>query len=1115
LNRYYSFVIYIFYISFSFINLTADELDLSDKFVELRDSNLDCNSESYDFISSDEELKNYFEVSLDSSVQMGRSILFYYCNKNDDKNFFIENSKEILLDTNSETPQTYLINLAEAFRHSSLIKNRNDLNYQIYNQLLVFQKNINSDLVESESWANILYFMAMYIQLFENSSWLDEYSGSIADHEKRAYSYFSSLEKVVLDNISDKLKTSSLENLAIVLLEIRALKLDLMSNYASLKDINSERQAFLKIYLNNVNEGIIIYREFKNLMGGSLFNNNDYGIIQIELTPDQIFYFSEVLTTQLKTVSSPKAKNLEKYKLTLGEIIIKNFSLDPREAISNLTSLDSLEVNYCPLMNELFLINNEDFEDYIVNSKLEFFKYVCSKDSKYLINSVENISILQSFPDLYNAPDFDFMTPYLSIVGIMNVLINPISEIEPSELKVILDKLLSINYFIGKNIIGEEFGPEAIQIYFALIAEVITDNDIELNNASLSKYTALENLINENRFDPLDLLNQIKNDPDYFSKSNVLENYKILAGISGFIQQNSVGELAGFNEPTTSISENLSQQSTESIEVQNFFNSLELINYLVDYLLKLENLPDKSNQFILNNPSYETWKIFKELITLEGLLSYILINAQHLEFNEYQEKARVRLAQIIQHRPHSLALSKFKKKLISSIDDVELKDSLIKYDRWQRLYGILNEVNMIASGDELSLAGGETQRIKLLYETEIMDAQGIIFDNQNSDAFKALVDFSIGYPPDLMENLQDDEILISFISGSSSSLIYYISNKGLYAFPVNAGIGMLEIYSNIIIEGFSEPNDLINTKSIFQFRDLIFDSLELIDQQNNFKHIYFVGGESVTNIPIHALYLKEGMYAIEKYTFNYLSSEKLLANLETNFISSNQSFIGFGNPTLGKNKLIDSIESLFSKRGKFFINKISDLNPLPETEKELINVSKYFKKSKLFLEGDASESNLTNDEVIEADVIAFATHAVKGANKSFNDRGLVLTPKSKINNYEDDGFLSSFEIKLMNLTSNPAIILTACNTIQSPYFQAEPFSGIAGSFLEAGASGVLLSLWNLDSLSAKEFNESLFQNTGNEKFEIRDSLQASMISMIQSENYWHPHYWAPYVYLGR
>ncbi len=1115
MNRYYSCVIAVFSISFSCIHLSADELNLSEKFVELRDNNLDCNKESYDFINSDEELKNYFEVSLDSSVKMGRSILLYYCNKNDDKNFFIENSKEIFSNFNSETPQTYFINLAEAFTHSSLIKNRNDLNYQIYNQLLIFQKNINSDLVESESWSNILYFMAMYIQLFGDSSWSDEYSGSIADHEKRTHAYFSSLERVILDNISDKLKTSSLENLAGVLLEIRALKLDLMSNYASLKDINSERQAFLKIYLNNVNEGIIDYREFKNLMDDSLFNNNDYGIVQIELTPYQIFYITDLLTTQLKTVSSYKAKNLEKYKLTLGEIIIKNFSLDPREAILNLTSLDSLEVNYCPLMNELFLINNEDFEDYILNSKLEFFKYVCSKDYKYLINSIENISILQRLPDLYNSPDFDFMSSYLSIIGIINILMNPISKIEPSELKVILDKIVPINYFVAKNIIGEEFGPEATQIFFTLITEVITDNEIELSNASLSKYIALENLINENQFDPLDTLNQIKNDPDYFSKSNVLENYKILAGISGIIQQNLVGQLAGFNEPTFSISENLSSQSIESMEVQKFFNSLKLINYLVDYLLQLDNLPDNSNQFILNNPSYETWKIFKELITLEGLLSYILINAQHLEFSEYQEKARVRLAQTIQHRPHSLALSKFKKKLISSIDDVELKDSLIEYDRWQRLYGILNEVNMIASGDELSLAGGEAQRIKLLYETEIMDAQEIIFDNQNSDAFKALVSFSIGYPPDLMDNLKDDEILISFISGSSSSLVYYISNKDVYAFPVNAGIGMLEIYSKYIIEGFSEPNDKINTKAIFELRDLIFDSLELIDQQNNFKHIYFVGGESLTNIPIHAFYLRDGMYAIEKYTFNYLSSEKLLTNLETNFISSNQSFIGFGNPALGQNKLIDSIESLFSKRGEFFVNKISDLNPLPETEKELINVSKHFKKSKLFLEADALESNLMDDEVTEADVIAFATHAVKGANKSFNDRGLVMTPKSKINNYEDDGFLSSFEIKLMNLTSNPAIILTACNTIQSPYFQAEPFSGIAGSFMEAGASGVLLSLWNLDSLSAKEFNESLFQNTENEKFEIRDSLQASMISMIQSENYWHPHYWAPYVYLGR
>ena len=160
----------------------------------------------------------------------------------------------------------------------------------------------------------------------------------------------------------------------------------------------------------------------------------------------------------------------------------------------------------------------------------------------------------------------------------------------------------------------------------------------------------------------------------------------------------------------------------------------------------------------------------------------------------------------------------------------------------------------------------------------------------------------------------------------------------------------------------------------------------------------------------------------------------------------------------------------------------------------------------------ALESNLSDPKVQNADLIAFATHSVRGMNKFYNDRGLVLTPISN-NEFEKDGFLSSMEIKKLDLLKNPTIILTACNTFEAPYYRSQPYSGIASSFMEAGANSVLLSLWNINSLSAKEFNESLFQNSNS--FYLGDRVQDSMISMINSEKYAHPHYWAPYVYLGR
>ena len=70
--------------------------------------------------------------------------------------------------------------------------------------------------------------------------------------------------------------------------------------------------------------------------------------------------------------------------------------------------------------------------------------------------------------------------------------------------------------------------------------------------------------------------------------------------------------------------------------------------------------------------------------------------------------------------------------------------------------------------------------------------------------------------------------------------------------------------------------------------------------------------------------------------------------------------------------------------------------------------------------------------------------------------------------------------------------------------------------MNAGANSVLMSLWNIDSFSAQKFNESLFDKSFfTRNFYISESIQESMIEMINSKDYSHPYHWAPYLYLGK
>ena len=125
---------------------------------------------------------------------------------------------------------------------------------------------------------------------------------------------------------------------------------------------------------------------------------------------------------------------------------------------------------------------------------------------------------------------------------------------------------------------------------------------------------------------------------------------------------------------------------------------------------------------------------------------------------------------------------------------------------------------------------------------------------------------------------------------------------------------------------------------------------------------------------------------------------------------------------------------------------------------------------------------------------------------------MVLTPINT-NSHDNDGFLSSEEIKLLDFQNSPTILLTACNTIDSQYYLSLPYSGLASSFMEAGADGVLLSLWNVNSKSSSELNQGIFKNSNNMYF--TQALRNSIIDIKNQKEFSHPYYWAPYIYLGR
>ncbi|MBT5399708.1 CHAT domain-containing protein, partial [bacterium] len=197
--------------------------------------------------------------------------------------------------------------------------------------------------------------------------------------------------------------------------------------------------------------------------------------------------------------------------------------------------------------------------------------------------------------------------------------------------------------------------------------------------------------------------------------------------------------------------------------------------------------------------------------------------------------------------------------------------------------------------------------------------------------------------------------------------------------------------------------------------------------------------------------------------YSYIESEKL----SKIGLDPKDSFIGIGNPILNgtidkasKQQLVAHINT----RGSIS-NFVSEMAPLPETEKELSMVAKSFSKSDLFFGENATEVKLKEIDLSQYSVVSFATHAlVSNEIESIVEPSLILTPVDE-NNPNNDGILTASEISNLKLDAE-IVLLSACNTASSfGESNSQGLSGLANSFFNAGARSLLVSYWSVISES--------------------------------------------------
>jgi len=148
-------------------------------------------------------------------------------------------------------------------------------------------------------------------------------------------------------------------------------------------------------------------------------------------------------------------------------------------------------------------------------------------------------------------------------------------------------------------------------------------------------------------------------------------------------------------------------------------------------------------------------------------------------------------------------------------------------------------------------------------------------------------------------------------------------------------------------------------------------------------------------------------------------------------------------------------------------------------------------------------------------IITFATHGFIANQGKLTEAGLLLSEPAHGDSMHD-GVLSVSEIFRLKLAAD-LVILSACDT-GAVAEGNQGLSALAQAFTYAGARGLVVTHWEIDTFAATELSKRLaIQMRDSPQESTASSFRAVVTSLLADPNasaFHHPRYWASHAVVG-
>ena len=464
-------------------------------------------------------------------------------------------------------------------------------------------------------------------------------------------------------------------------------------------------------------------------------------------------------------------------------------------------------------------------------------------------------------------------------------------------------------------------------------------------------------------------------------------------------------------------------------------------------------------------------------------------------------------------------LAEAREKELSSLDESTLIKKQQKAKQIDRLY---NQLSATESLTEKSAIRDELKDLEFEYQS---------FLNELHVSNVSLKDFK--YPqPITLQKAQD------MLDSESAILEYAFTEEHVVRLLITED----NITGSILMPEDSPEAKQYFTEKIRTYREAItskasvneiqeigaslYDQLipsEVSESRSDISNLLIIPGGALTFLPFETL-SNNNRYLIEDFHIKYLPSASIYPFIQSPHRTTQFEMLAVAGSGFTENSLGTEVSSQ------------NNFASLPSTLIEVESITQTFNNAKVLKNDNVTEAGLKSHDLSQFRFLHFATHGnIDEVNPS--QSGLILSKKAEVESlFGEDGYLNSSEISGLTLNAD-LVTLSACNTGMGKVVTGEGLIGLQRSFLSAGASSVMVSLWSIYDRSTADFMSEFYSmlkthesadygimNRTLDWFGLYEhplfdykakALRDAKLAMISHPYYSHPVHWAPFILIGK